>query len=94
MNNWRPITILPIPGKLLEKCIHMQLSSHFELNKLLNDNQHGFWKNHSTGEAIFDHLSLVYQNINSSLITSCIYVDYSRAFDSLDLDILLFKLKC
>ena len=86
INKWRPITILPVFGQMLEKCIHIQLFTYFETNNSLNENQHGFRKNHSTGEAIFDHVTLLYQNINN--------VDYSGAFDSLDLDILLYKLLC
>ena len=48
VQNYRPISLLPIPGKLLEKLIHQQLSNHLDEISYLNDNQHGFRKNHST----------------------------------------------
>ena len=42
INNYRPISLLPVISKVLEKIIANQLSKYFEDNKLFNDNQYGF----------------------------------------------------
>ena len=91
--NWRPITILPIPSKLLEKAIHYQLMNYFEENNLLNSRQHGFRKDHSTSTAIHRLTKNIYDSYDQGLCTSCIFVDYKKACETLDHDILLQKLQ-
>ena len=48
VKNYGPISLLPLPGKILEKLIHHQLSNFLEVDFLLDNNQHGFRKQHST----------------------------------------------
>ena len=91
--DWRPISQISIVGKLLEKIIHTQLYSYLEENNLLSKNQYGFRKNLSTGLAIFDVLKLMYTNWNECNYTGCVFVDFSRAFDTIDHVILAEKLK-
>ena len=52
--NYRPISLLPIPGKKIEKLIHTQLSFYLEENELLTEHQFGFRKQRSTSHAISD----------------------------------------
>ena len=91
--DWRPISQICIIGKLLEKIIHAQLYSYLEENKLLSKNQYGFRKNLSTGLAIFDVLKQLYTNWNECKFTGCVFVDFSRAFDTIDHTILAQKLE-
>ena len=91
VKNWRPISQIKLPGKLLERVVHRQLSVYFE--NILNSNQHGFRNKRSTGTAIFDVLQELFQNWNNKLHSSCIFIDYSKAFDTIDHEILLKKLK-
>ena len=91
--DWRPISQICIAGKLLEKIIHSQLYFYLEENKLLSDNQFGFRKGLSTGLAIFDVLKKLFENWNEKKYSGCIFIDFSRAFDSLDHKILMEKLK-
>ena len=51
VSNYRPISLLPLPGKILEKLVHSQLSNYLEENDLLEDNQFGFRKERSTMHA-------------------------------------------
>ena len=91
--NWRPISQIQLPGKLLERIVHTQLVEYLSDSNILNDNQHGFRTGKSTTTAIFDSLKLLFENWNSKLTSCCIYIDFSKAFDCLDHNILLSKLK-
>ena len=90
--NWRPISILPLPSKLLERAIHYQIISHLDTNGYLSFNQHGFRTGKSTSTAILDLTRLLTDNYNRGKHTSCVFVDYKKAFETLDHDILLNKL--
>lgn len=90
--NYRPIACIPLPGKLLEKCMHMQLYDYLESNHLLCEHQFGFRRGRNTSQAIFNYLDNIYQNINNSLDTIAVYVDFRKAFDTVDHRILIDKL--
>ena len=92
-DDWRPISQISLPGKLLEKIIHAQLSFYFEKNNILSKNQYGFRRGLSTSLAIFDVLKILYENWNDKLYSGCVFIDFSRAFDSIDHNILIEKLK-
>ena len=93
LSNYRPISLLPLPGKILEKLVHTQFSFHLEENNTLSDNQFGFRKQRSTSHAILQVLNQVYTNINRSAITAAIYLDFSKAFNSVQHTTLLKKLE-
>ena len=61
MSNWRPITILPLPGKLLEKCIHKRLVEYFNENNLISEKQYGFQANKSTMQAVMELTKYLYE---------------------------------
>ena len=90
--NWCPISILPLPSKLLERAIHYQIISHLDNNGYLSINQHGFRSGKSTSTAILDLTRLLTTNYNNGKHTSCVFVDYKKAFEMLDHDVLLNKL--
>ena len=90
--NYRPISLLSIISKLLEKAIARQLSRFLEENHLLSNTQHGFRSSLSTESALLTLCNKLYQNIddkNLSLITLC---DLSKAFDSVNHEQLKIKL--
>ena len=91
--DWRPVSVLPLPSKIIERAVYMQLVRHFEENGLLFPNQHGFRKELSTSTAIFEYVQFLYNSHDSQECTNSIFVDYSRAFDTIDHFILCRKLK-
>ena len=90
--DWRPVSVLPMPSKIIERVVYKQLVDYFENNNLLLRNQHGFRKGLSTSTAIMDFVQVLYQEFDQRHTTSCIYVDYKRAFDTIDHVILCKKL--
>ncbi len=89
----RPISILPAPSKLIEKCVHDQLSIYLNNNNLLSENQSGFRKNHSTTTLLIHITSIIYNALNNNKVVSLILLDFSKAFDSINHNILIQNLK-
>ena len=78
--------------KLLEKVVHYQIISYLDDNNYLSFNQHGFRKGKSTSTAILETTCVLMDNYNRGKHTSCVFVDYKKAFETLDHKILLRKL--
>ena len=92
LNNYRPISCLPLLSKIFERIVHNQLYSFLERYNLLSPDQYGFRKKRSTTDAIMDQLEFIYKNLDNNDIVVSIFMDYSKAFDCLDHDILANKL--
>ena len=67
----RPVSLLPLPGKLLERLVCDRLLKFLETNKLLSEQQHGFRTGKSTISAMTDLLNRIYDNINNSIVGGC-----------------------
>ena len=90
--NYRPISLLPSLSKIFEKLIHKQMIEHLEIHQLINPNQHGFRKNHSTTSAITNLTDFVFKSFDSKQSVPTILLDLSAAFDCVDHTILKYKL--
>ena len=91
-NNFRPISLISPFSKLFEKCLLTQLSSFFQSNSLISPNQFGFKENTSTEIAVSKIYDEYVQNIEDKKITCSVYLDISKAFDTVNHQILLKKL--
>ena len=91
-SNYRPISLLSIFNKLLEKVVYKRLYSFLEKNQILYKNQFGFRKNHSTAMALLEVIDLCYQNFDNNNKVVGIYFDLQKAFDTVNHKILLHKL--
>ena len=92
MDNYRPISLLTSISKLFEKVVFSQLYDYFRNNDLFYDSQYGFLKNHSTEYAAMELTDKVLKDIDERNISLAIFMDLSKAFDTLDHSILINKL--
>ena len=91
--NYRPISILPVISKVFENIMHTQLMTYFNTNNLFAPQQYGFRPNCSTELAALELMDRNINAMNINLTPLNIYLDLSKAFDSLDHHTLLSKLK-
>jgi hypothetical protein len=91
-DNYRPISLLPCCSKIFERVVYNQLYEYFDTNKLFYFSQHGFRSRHSTETATLEFIDKIMTHLDNGNLPVAIYIDLSKAFDTIDHDILLAKL--
>ena len=91
-NNYRPVSLLPTLSKVLEKVMYTRLMSFLEINDILIGNQFGFRRSHSSYMALMVMINEISQALDSGEHVVGIFLDFSKAFDTVNHSILLKKL--
>ena len=92
-SNYRPISVLSAVSKIAEEIVTNQTLDHLETNSLLTDSQFGFRPKKNTTKAISTLLETIYKKLDHSQVSQTIFLDFSIAFDTINLKILIEKLK-
>ena len=92
--NYRPISLLPLLSKLIEKAIHIQAQEYLDKHGMLYKFQSGLRKNFSTDSCLVQLRDFIINGMDKGLHTGMTLIDLHKAFDTLDHDILLKKMGC
>ena len=92
-SNYRPITILPVLSKVFEKAVHSQLYNYIQTNNLLSANQFGFRPGRSTDVALTQLTENILDRLDNGLVTGAVFLDLKKAFDTVNHELSLSKLK-
>ena len=91
IKNYRPISVLPIFSKILEKCVLNRIVKYFSDHSIISPNQFGFLRGVSTENAVCSLMDILYDVIDRREFAICVFVDFAKAFDCVPHDILLRK---
>ena len=93
LDNYRPISLLTAISKVFEKIVFKQIYEYFTTNNLFYDHQYGYRTLHSTELATMEMTDRILMDIDNKNLPISVFLDLSKAFDTLDHDILLYKLQ-
>ena len=93
MTNYRPISVLPICSKILEKLMLTRLLDFLDRNNIIYKHQFDFQKNKSTAQAVFDLYTRNVSALDKGNYACSVFLDFAKAFDTVDHKILLSKLQ-
>ena len=91
--SYRPVAILPILSKILERLMFKQLVSYMDANNFYNPSHHAYRSFHSTTTAILQMYTTWLEALEQGKLAAVCMIDMSAAFDVVDTDLLLEKLK-
>ena len=92
-NNYRPISLLSIFDKLLEKVMYNRVNAFLTKHKIFYKYQFGFRKNHATADALSEVIDFIYKSLDEGNFVFGIYIDLKKAFDTVQHRTLLYKLQ-
>lgn len=88
----RPVSLLPVVSKILERVVHVQVTEYFDKNGLFPVHQSGFRANHSTTTALLNITDNIVKIRDKNMAAILILLDYSKAFDVIDHELMCAKL--
>ena len=93
VGNYRPVSVLPTLSKILERHVHKSLYRYLIENNLLYSQRSGFRRYYSTETALIRMVDQLLLNLDKNFVSGLILTDYRKAFDMVDHELLLMKLK-
>ena len=91
-SNYRPISLTCIASKLMEHILVSNIMTHFDSNDILSPFQHGFRSKHSCETQLISFTQEIFDNLEEGKQTDLIIMDFSKAFDKVDHNLLIYEL--
>ena len=92
VSNYRPISVLPIISKIIERTVHNQLYAYLCSRNILSDSQSGFRPSHSTTTTLLEVQDYILNNMDKGFATGVIFFGFKKAFNTVSHEILINKL--
>ena len=92
VNNYRPISVIPVVAKVFERIVYDQLYDYLTKNDLISSHQSGFRSLHSTVTALLEATDNWAYNIDHGNVNAVVFLNLKKAFDTIDHGILVLKL--
>lgn len=93
VDNYRPISVLPIINNIIERALYNRIVQFLEDHNILYKYQYGFRRRSSTSYAIAETINKIQRALNDQMVATGLFMDLSKAFDTVDHTILLYKLE-
>lgn len=90
---YRPISILSVPGKMMETRVTSTINNHLEIHDLSNDHQWGFKRGHSTELLLVKMTEDWRRALDQKLVVGIVFIDFKKAFDTISHPLLLQQLQ-
>ena len=91
--SFRPVSLLPVLGKLTERAVQIQISQYMEKEELWHPNQHVYRKHHSAATSLTQISDTIFEAAEARDIAAAMTINESSAFDCIDFKILMYKMK-
>ena len=93
-SNYRPISLTSVVVRVMERILKQKILLHLNVNKLINQSQHGFLPKKSTSTNLISYVDYLTKKLDDGLPVDVLYLDFSKAFDVVPHKRLIQKLKC
>lgn len=93
-SNSRPISLLPVLGKIMETIVYEQINDYLSTNNIICNSQHAYRKAHSTATALTSMSDDWLGEIEKKNMVGVVFLDFSAVFDIIDHHLLLEKRSC
>ena len=94
LDNYWPISLLPVISKVLEQIVYRQLTEHLEINQIQYPHQYGFRKQHSTTDAVLKLVGEMLRSFEKDQMVLSVFIDLRKAFDTISHSLVYKKLQC
>jgi hypothetical protein len=92
-SNYRPIALISVISKIIEKLVNKRLKKYLEVNSLLGSNQYGFRAKTSTEDAVIHLTTSITEHLDAGKKCLGVFLDLQKAFDTVSIPILLARLE-
>lgn len=94
IENYRPVSLLPAVSKVIERALYNRMMDYLNVHGILTDHQFGFRPKRSTEMAIYNVVNYIMDQLDNKDKVAGLYFDLSKAFDTVDHNILLDRIQC